>query len=113
MQQYGGDRRNWSTRMMGNPSQGFTIGGVTYNPQAEAAQGTQRYRNMSGQGRETARGSNFGVFMYRLAQLTDQRNRGGNPQLGITQQTTDAQLAQMAAQFVGKNYVGQSAFSGA
>jgi hypothetical protein len=113
MQQYGGDRKNWSTRMMGNPSQGFSIGGVTYNPQAEAAQGSQRYRNMSGQGRETARGSNFGVFMYRLAQLTEQRNAGGNRNLGITPQTTDAQLAQMAAQFVGKNYVGQSAFTGA
>jgi hypothetical protein len=105
-------QRNWSTRMMGNPSTGWSLGGITYNPQAEAAQGTQRYRNMSGQGRETARGSNFGVFLYRLQQLMSQRDRGGNPALGITAQTTDDQIARMAAQFVQQNYTGTSAFTG-
>jgi hypothetical protein len=99
--------------MMGHPSEGFSIGGITYNPQAEAAQGAQRYRNMSGQGRETARGSNWGVFLYRLDQLRNQRDRGGNPALGITAQTTDDQLARMAAQFIQKNYIGTSAFTGA
>jgi hypothetical protein len=105
-------QQNWGTRMMGNPSQGFSIGGITYDPRLEAAQGSQRYRNMSGSGRETARGSNWGVFLYRLDLLRKQRDAGGNAALGITRATTDDQLARMAAQFIQKNYVGTSAFTG-
>ena len=70
------------------------------------------YNNMSGQGRVTNRGNFMGQFMYYLDLLMRQRDGTGNAALGITNQTTDQQLAQIAAQRMGKNAIGSTGISG-
>ena len=104
----GHDPRNLSTEGMSGPGRAFSYGGVTYNPQADVG---RQYRDMSSSGRVTNRGAAWNVFVYRLQQLMQQRNRGGNPSLGITGQTTDDQLARMAAEFVNQKNMGSTGFS--
>jgi hypothetical protein len=106
---YRGDQRNWGTRGYRPTPQAFNIGGIGYNPAADQVSG---YNNMSGQGRVTNRGNFMGQFMYYLDLLMRQRDGTGNTALGITNQTTDQQLAQIAAQRMGKNAIGSTGISG-
>jgi hypothetical protein len=88
-----------SGNIRGNPlwgTEGYNTGAVQNPNQFQ-------YANMSGSGRNTRRGDPAGVFAYRLAQLMNQRRRGGNKALGVTSATTDDQIAKMAMDFVNAN----------
>jgi hypothetical protein len=103
------DAQNWGTRLYGHPDGQFIVEGVHYDSSLEQPIGKQVYRDM-GSG-DTHRGSAFGMFLYRLRLLKSQRDGHGNKALGITSATTDAQLAQMAKDFVGQHLIGTNPFT--
>jgi hypothetical protein len=106
---YRGDQRNWGTRGFRPNPGAFNIGGISYNPAADQVTG---YNNMSGSGRVTNRGNMMGQFLYTLQQLMDQRNRGGNAAIGLTQNMTDDQVARLAWQRLQSRAIGSTGFTG-
>jgi hypothetical protein len=110
LDQYRADERNWGTRGYRPTPAAFSIGGLSYDPSQDQVTG---YNNMSGQGRVTNRGNFMGQYLRYLDILMKQRDGEGNRELGITRATTDQQLAQIAAQRMGRNAIGSTGFTGA
>jgi hypothetical protein len=108
LDRYEGDRRNWGTRGFRPNPGAFSIGGLSYDPTQDQVTG---YNNMSGQGRVTNRGNMMGQYLYTLRQYLDQRNRGGNAAIGLTQNMTDDQVALLAWQRLSKNAIGSTGFT--
>jgi hypothetical protein len=109
LDKYRSDQRSWGTRGFRPNPGAFSIGGITYNPAADQVTG---YNNMSGQGRVTNRGNFMGQFLYTLQQLMDQRNRGGNAAIGLTQGMTDDQVARLAWQRLQGRAIGSTGVTG-
>jgi hypothetical protein len=110
LNKFRGDQRNWGTEGYRPNPGAFTIGGFSYDPNQDQV---RDWRNMGGSdsGGLTQRGNFMGQFLYYLQLLMNQRNNQGNTALGITRQTTDDELARIAAQRMGRNAVGSSGFT--
>lgn len=103
----GHDARNLQTEGMRGVGRAFNYDGIAYDPNAVQGWG----RKDRTQGSRFDGGASWTGFVYRLNQLRQQRDGGGNQALGITGQTDDNTLARMAAQWVNNNYRGNTGFT--
>jgi len=99
------DPRNLGTRGMSGAGNKFSFGGVTYDPSQDLG---RTYQGMSAKGNLTHRGAAVWNFIYRLQQLMNQRANGGNPDRGVSDTSTDEDLAKLAAQFVNSKNTGST-----
>ena len=102
----GHDPRNLGTRGMSGAGNKFSFGGVTYDPTQDLG---RQYQNMSAtSGKLLNKGASVWNFIYRLQQLMNQRDNGGNPDRGVRADSTDPELAKLAAQFVNSKNTGST-----